>query len=307
MRRRRRQHGARQAGFLTTAAVPAAEGRSRPIPATAGIGLRAAHHADFLATRPAIPWVEVHSENFFADGGRQLQVLDAVRRDYGLSLHGVGLSLGSTDPLDPEHLRRLARLVRRVEPALVSEHVAWGSVEGTFLNDLLPMPCTNEALAHLVSRIGQVQDALGRRILVENVSSYLRLAGSEMTEWEFLVALARRAGCLLLLDVNNIFVNAANHGFDPLVYLEAIPPELVAEFHIAGHSVVEAEGETLLVDTHDAPVTAAVWQLLGAALTRIGRRPVLLERDARLPPLPELLAEARLADQLMERAHVRVA
>lgn len=287
--------------------MPAAISSSQPIPARAGIGLRAAHHADFLAARPDIPWVEVHSENFFADGGRQLQLLDTIRRDHGLSLHGVGLSLGSADPLDGEHLRRLARLVKRVDPALVSEHVAWGSVEGTFLNDLLPMPCTSEALAQLVSRVGQVQDLLGRRILVENVSSYLQFAGNEMTEWEFLVALARRAGCLLLLDVNNIFVNASNHGFDPLAYLDAIPPELVAEFHIAGHSVVAAAGETLLVDTHDAPVAAAVWQLFEAALARIGRRPVLLERDARLPPLAELIAEARLADQLMEVSHARVA
>lgn len=287
--------------------MPAATSSSRPIPASAGIGLRAAHHAAFLAARPDIPWVEVHSENFFADGGRQLQLLDTVRRDYGLSLHGVGLSLGSTDPLDSEHLRRLARLVRRVEPALVSEHVAWGSVAGTFLNDLLPMPCTSEALAQLVSRVGQVQDLLGCQILVENVSSYLQFAGNEMTEWEFLVALARRAGCLLLLDVNNIFVNASNHGFDPLAYLDAIPPELVAEYHIAGHSVVAAAGETLLVDTHDSPVTAAVWQLFAAALARIGRRPVLLERDARLPPLAELVAEARLADRLMEAGHARVA
>jgi uncharacterized protein (UPF0276 family) len=287
--------------------VPAAISSSQPIPASAGIGLRAAHHADFLAARPDIPWVEVHSENFFADGGRQLQLLDTVRRDHGLSLHGVGLSLGSADPLDAEHLRRLARLVRRVDPALVSEHVAWGSVEGTFLNDLLPMPCSREALAQMVSRVGQVQDLLGRQILVENVSSYLQFAGNEMTEWEFLVALARRAGCLLLLDVNNIFVNASNHGFDPLAYLDAIPPELVAEFHIAGHSIVVAAGETLLVDTHDAPVAAAVWQLFEAALARIGRRPVLLERDARLPPLAELIAEARLADRLMEASHARVA
>lgn len=287
--------------------MPAATSSSRPIPASAGIGLRAAHHADFLEARPDIPWVEVHSENFFADGGRQLQLLDTIRHDYGLSLHGVGLSLGSTDPLDGEHLRRLARLVRRVEPALVSEHVAWGSVAGTFLNDLLPMPCTSEALAQLVSRVGQVQDLLGRQILVENVSSYLQFAGNEMTEWEFLVALARRAGCLLLLDVNNIFVNASNHGFDPLAYLDAIPPELVAEYHIAGHSVVAAAGETLLVDTHDAPVAAAVWQLFAAALLRIGRRPVLLERDARLPPLAELVAEARLADRLMEAGRARVA
>lgn len=274
-----------------------------PIPAVAGIGLRAAHHAEFLASRPAIPWVEVHSENFFADGGHPLAVLDALRHDYGLSLHGVGLSLGSADPLDEEHLRRLQRLVERTEPALVSEHIAWGGVDGTCLNDLLPMPCTREALAHLAARIGAVQDRLRRQILVENASSYLGFAADEMPEWEFVATLARRAGCLLLVDVNNIYVNATNHGFDPLHYLDAMPAELVAEYHIAGHSVVEAAGGRLLVDTHDAAVTPAVWELLRTALSRIGRRPVLLERDARLPPLAELLHEARLADELMEAAH----
>jgi hypothetical protein len=284
-----------------------AENHSRPVPASAGIGLRAAHHAEFLATRPAVPWVEVHSENFFADGGRQLAVLEAVRRDYGLSLHGVGLSLGSADPLDEAHLRRLRRLVARVEPALVSEHVSWSAVDGACLNDLLPMPCTAEALAHVASRIGQVQDALGRQILVENVSSYLAFAGAEMTEWDFIAALARRSGCLVLLDVNNIFVSASNHGFDPLRYLAGMPPELVAEYHVAGHAVVEAEGERLLVDTHDAPVTDAVWSLFEAALARIGRRPVLLERDANLPPLTDLMREARLADALMEGSHALVA
>lgn len=273
---------------------------SRPVPAAAGIGLRAGHHAAFLASRPAVPWVEVHSENFFADGGRQLAVLDSVRRDYGLSLHGVGLSLGSADPLDQEHLRRLQRLVERTEPALVSDHIAWGGVDGTCLNDLLPMPLTQEALRHLASRIGEVQDRLGRQILVENASSYLGFAVDEMPEWEFVAGLARRAGCLLLVDVNNIYVNASNHGFDPLRYLEAMPAELVAEYHIAGHSVVEAAGERLLVDTHDAPVVPAVWRLLEAAISRIGRRPVLLERDAKLPLLAELVREAQLADSLME-------
>ncbi len=280
---------------------------SRPIPAVAGIGLRAPHHAEFLATRPAVPWVEVHSENFFADGGRQLAILDAVRQDYGLSLHGVGLSLGSTDPLDEEHLRRLQRLVERTAPALVSEHLAWGSVDGSFLNDLLPMPYTAEALAHLASRIRQVQDRLRRQILIENVSSYLSFTGAEMTEWEFVATLARRAGCLLLVDVNNIYVSACNHGFDPLEYLDAMPPELVGEYHIAGHCVVEAAGERLLIDTHDAPVADAVWALFEEALARIGPRPVLLERDARLPPLPDLVSEAQLADRMMEARRVRTA
>lgn len=265
---------------------------SRPVPAQAGIGLRSAHHDEFLDRRPAIPWVEVHSENFFADGGRQLQVLDAVRRDYPLSLHGVGLSLGGTDPLDPDHLRRLKRLVQRAEPALVSEHVCWSSADGIFLNDLLPLPCTEAALAHVSRRVGAVQDYLGRQILVENVSSYLQFEGAEMTEWDFLVQVARRAGCGILLDVNNIYVSAMNHGFQAGEYLRAIPPELVGEVHLAGHTVA---GD-ILIDTHSAPVADAVWALYREALRLIGPVPTLIEWDAELPTLDRLLAEAAHAD-----------
>jgi uncharacterized protein (UPF0276 family) len=275
--------------------MPAAA--SRPIPAAAGIGLRTLHHAEFLSTRPAIPWVEVHSENFFADGGRQVQVLDAVRRDYGVSLHGVGLSLGSTDPLDHGHLRRLRRLVQRVAPALVSEHVCWGSVGGIFLNDLLPLPYTTAALTHLAARVCAVQDYLGRQILVENVSSYLEFDGADMTEWDFLVELARRAGCAILLDVNNIYVSARNHGFDPGSYLDAIPPELVGEIHLAGHTAADG----LLIDTHSAPVADPVWALYREALQRLGPVPTLIEWDAQLPSLDRLLAEARTADEEARR------
>lgn len=266
---------------------------SRPIPAAAGIGLRSPHHKDFLERRPAIPWVEVHSENFFADGGRQLEVLDAVRRDYGVSLHGVGLSLGSADPLDAEHLRRLRRLVQRVEPALVSEHACWGSVGGVYLNDLLPLPYTRASLDHLAARVAAVQDYLGRQILVENVSSYLEFDGAELTEWEFMVALAREAGCGILLDVNNIYVSAQNHGFSADGYLAAIPPELVGEIHLAGHSVADG----ILIDTHSAPVKDAVWALYRQALQRLGPVPTLIEWDAELPTLERLLAEAHTADR----------
>jgi len=266
---------------------------SRPIPAAAGIGLRSPHHTEFLNRRPPIPWVEVHSENFFADGGRQLQVLDAVRRDYGVSLHGVGLSLGSTDPLDPEHLRRLRRLVQRVEPALVSEHACWGSAGGIYLNDLLPLPYTNAALNHLVARVAAVQDYLGRQILVENVSSYLEFDGAEMTEWDFVIELARRAGCGILLDVNNIHVSAQNHGFSAGSYLAAVPPELVGEIHLAGHTTAD----DILIDTHSAPVADAVWALYREALQRLGPRPTLIEWDAELPSLDRLLAEAQTADR----------
>jgi hypothetical protein len=288
-------------------ASPRPRAASRPIPACAGIGLRAVHHDDFLARRPAIPWVEVHSENFFADGGRQIEIIETVRRDYGVSLHGVGLSLGSADPLDRGHLSRLKNLVRHVEPALVSEHLSWSSVGGVYLNDLLPLPRTAEALAHAAARIGAVQDCLGRQLLIENVSSYVAFADDGMPEWEFIVQVARRAGCLLLIDVNNIYVSSRNHGFDPHEYLRAIPPALVAEIHLAGHSVVAGDGETILVDTHDAPVTSDVWSLYDAALARFGRVPTLLEWDARLPPLDELVAHARVADERMEAANARVA
>jgi len=245
-----------------------------------------------MARRPPVPWVEVHSENFFADGGRQLQVLDAVRRDYGLSLHGVGLSLGGTDPLDSEHLRCLKRLVRRAEPALVSEHVCWSSAGGTILNDLLPLPYSHAALSHTAARVAAVQDFLGRRILIENVSSYLEFEGAEMTEWDFLVQLARSAGCGILLDVNNIYVSAVNHGFDAQEYLRAVPPELVGEIHLAGHTVTD----DILIDTHSAPVTGAVWALYRDALRRLGPVPTLIEWDAELPALDRLLAEAATAD-----------
>lgn len=283
----------------------------QPIPARAGIGLRALHHDEFLARRPPVAWVEVHSENFFALGGRQPEVLAAVRRDYPLSLHGVGLSLGSTDPLDEAHLASLARLVRQYEPALVSEHLSWSSAGGVFLNDLLPLPCTGEAVAHLVSRIGQVQERLRRPILVENVSSYLAYADPEMSEWDFLVAVARGAGCGILLDVNNIFVNACNHGFDARDYLAAIPPALVEELHLAGHTVTErpaaADGApvTVRIDTHSAPVCAEVWRLYEAALARLGPRPTLIEWDAELPALDRLLAEAALADGWLAPAEGR--
>jgi uncharacterized protein (UPF0276 family) len=279
----------------------------RPIPACAGIGLRAIHHETFLSQRPAIAWVEVHSENFFADGGRQIEVLETVRRDYAVSLHGVGLSLGSTDALDAGHLRRLKRLIDRTDPSLVSEHLSWSSAGGVFLNDLLPLPRTAEALAHVVRKIIQVQEYLGRQILIENVSSYLAFADDQMSEWEFLVQAARRSGCLVLLDVNNIYVNARNHGFDPLQFIGAVPPQLVAEMHIAGYSVVERDHEQILVDTHDAPVSMEVWALYDAAVSRFGRVPTLLEWDSRLPPLDSLVAQARQADERMESDHVRVA
>lgn len=270
------------------------------IPACAGIGLRAAHYRDVLETRPAVGWLEVHSENYFGAGGKPLHYLEQIRSHYPLSLHGVGLSMGTTDPLNGAHLDKLKGLIRRFEPALVSEHVSWGSVGGRYHDDLLPLPYTEEALEHMVERVGQVQDYLGRQILVENVYSYLEYRVSTLTEWEFISELARRAGCGLLLDVNNIYVNARNHDFKADTYLAAIPGDLVQEIHLAGFTINTFEDGEILIDTHSRPVCAEVWALYRQALQRFGPVPTLIEWDAELPPLPVLLSEARQADTIMQ-------
>ena len=266
------------------------------LPVVAGIGLRAPHVAQVRAERPAIGWLEVHSENYFVDGGPALAALDAIRADYAISLHGIGLSLGSADPLDAEHLARLRRLADRVEPAAVSEHLCWGHVDGRHLNDLLPLPFTEEALALVCERVEQVQTALSRPILVENVSAYLRFADDAMAEWEFVAAVAQRTGCKLLFDVNNVYVNAVNHGFDPLDYLAAIPGDAVAEIHLAGF---DASGPCL-IDTHGAPVAPPVWALYRATIERFGPKPTLIEWDTDIPVLDVLLGEAAKARQILE-------
>jgi hypothetical protein len=272
-----------------------------------GIGLRAQHHAEFLERRPAVGWVETHSENHFAHGGVQREVLAEVCACYPLSLHGVGLSIGSTDPLDQTHLAGLARLVRDFNPVLVSEHLAWSSVDGRFMNDLLPLPFTEEALRHTAARVRAVQEVLGRQILIENVSSYLEAKHSEMAEWEFLVALSAESGCAILLDVNNIHVNAINHRFDPLVYLNFIPPRAVREIHLAGHSSRRSGAREILIDTHSAPVCDAVWRLYGAAIERYGPVPTLIEWDADLPTLDVLLGEAKKIEQVLRVRHADAA
>jgi uncharacterized protein (UPF0276 family) len=274
---------------------------------SSGIGLRSQHHAEFLERRPAVGWVEVHSENHFALGGLQREVLAQVRAHWPLSLHGVGLSIGSTDPLNSAHLAELARLERDFAPVLMSEHLAWGSVDGRFMNDLLPLPYTEEALRHTAGRVRAVQEVLGRQILIENVSSYLEFKDSEMAEWEFLVALTAESGCAILLDVNNLYVNAINHGFDPCAYLNYIPPQAVQEIHLAGHSVRHLGTRELLVDTHAAPVCSAVWQLYGAALKRFGAVRTLIEWDADLPELDVLVAEAMKIEQLLQVRHADAA
>jgi uncharacterized protein (UPF0276 family) len=273
------------------------------IPAKAGIGLRAVHHEALLAERPDVGWLEAHSENYFADGGASLDYLARLAELYPISLHGVGLSLGSTDPLDPAHLRRLRRLVDRFEPGLVSEHVSWGSVGGTYLNDLLPLPYTCEALQHLARRVADVQDALGRQILLENVSSYLQFTGAELDEWDFLAALTRESGCALLLDVNNVYVSSRNHGFDPHAFLAGIPRDAVHEIHLAGHTVNRYADREILIDTHSTHVCDAVWGLYDAAIQRFEDVPALIEWDAEIPALDVLVAEARAADLHREARH----
>jgi len=266
------------------------------LPVAAGIGLRAPHVGYVKAQRPPVAWFEVHSENYFAEGGPAIASLERIRADYPLSLHGVGLSLGSTDPLSRAHLAKLASLIARVEPALVSEHLSWSGVGGRHFNDLLPLPCTDEAVAHVCSRVAEVQDILGRVIAVENVSSYVGFADSDIAEWEFVAAVVARTGCKLLLDVNNVYVNAVNHGFDAQTYLAAMPDDAVAEIHLAGF---DARGPCL-IDTHGARVAPEVWALYRSAIERFGARPTLIEWDVDIPEFSVLETEALAATTILE-------
>jgi len=269
---------------------------SRTIPVRAGIGLRAPHQRQILAERPDVGWLEVHSENYFARGGQVLHFLERTRSLYPLSLHGVGLSLGSVDGLSVEHLALLKGLVDRFEPGLVSDHLCWSAVGGRHLNDLLPLPYTEEALAVVCRNVTVAQEYLGRRMLVENVSSYLQFSDSSIPEWEFVAEVARRTGCGILLDVNNIYVSSVNHGFDPLAYLDAIPPAAVEEIHLAGF---DSNG-VCLIDTHGKRVHGPVWNLYGEALSRLGPLPTLIEWDTDLPALEVLLDEARKAQDILD-------
>ncbi len=253
-----------------------------------GLGLRTEHYREFLDTKPAsVDWLEVISENYLVPGGKPLAMLDAIRRDYPMVMHGVSLSIGSTDPLDVEHLRALKALAQRIEPAWISDHLCWTGVDHHNLHDLLPLPYTEAALAHLAQRVQQAQDVLGRRLLLENVSSYLTFASDEMSEWEFIVELARRADCELLLDVNNVYVSSRNHGFDARAFIDAMPAERVRQIHLAGH---EDHG-THVIDTHDHAVCDDVWALYDHTVRRLGAVPTMIERDDHIPPLPDLLAE----------------
>lgn len=281
-----------------------------PVPAHAGIGLRSPHHRDFLDARPPVGFVEVHSENYMAAGGPLLHYLEQTRRDYPLSLHGVALSLGSAEAPDRDHLRRVRALIDRFDPFLVSEHLAWTTTDGTYLNDLLPVPCDEATLDVVADNVDAAQDALGRTLLIENPSSYLRYRRSTMTEPAFLAELARRTGCGLLLDVNNVAVSAFNLGFDARAYLAAVPVDAVRQIHLAGHAVNDVGDRLVRIDDHGSRVSAEVWDLHAAAIARFGAVPTLVEWDSRLPALDVLVAEAARADALRvtsfpEARHVR--
>jgi uncharacterized protein len=284
-----------------------APARARSAACEPAFGLRAIHHEEILARSPNVGWFEAHTENYFGRGSAPGNALARVRAEYPVSLHGVGLSIGSTDPFDLTHLAEVARLVRDIEPMLVSEHLSWGSVGGRFTNDLLPLPYTEEALHHMIARVGQVQDVLGRQILIENVSSYLQFSGSQMSEWDFLTELAQESGCGILLDVNNVYVNAMNHGFDANVFLNRIPRRAVQEMHLAGHSVRSVEGREIRIDTHSAPVCDEVWALYSAAVNRFGPAPTLIEWDTDIPALDVLVAEAHKADRTLRSPNARAA
>jgi uncharacterized protein (UPF0276 family) len=256
-----------------------------------GVGLRTKHFARFLAERQPVDWVEAVTENFMAPGGRPIAVLEKVRAEMPVVLHGVSLAIGSVDPLSERYLAELDRLVRRIEPALVSDHLCWGTHRGQYVHDLLPLPYTEESLGHVASRVQCVQERIGRPLLLENPSSYVAFKGSTMMEWEFLSELSRRSGCGILLDVNNVYVSARNFGFDPVRYLEGVPRDRVGYFHLAGHT---DKGKYLL-DSHDGAVPAPVWNLYREALRRFGRVPSLVEWDDRIPPLEEVVAESRRA------------
>jgi uncharacterized protein (UPF0276 family) len=276
--------------------------RRRPIPARAGIGLRFKHHETVLDTRPDVAWFELHTENYMG-GGSTPSVLDAVRRDYPVSLHGVGLSLGSDEGLDPVHLERVRSVVDRAEPGLVSEHLSWSVVGGVYLADLLPLPMTEEALEVICRNVDQAQTWLKRRILVENPSTYLQFRHSTIPEWEFLAAVADRTGCGILCDVNNIYVSARNHGWPAAAYLAALPPAAVGEIHLAGHAERElGDGRTIRIDNHGSRVAAPVWTLYSEALARFGAVPTLIEWDTDIPAFDVLLAEAEFATRLMKES-----
>jgi uncharacterized protein (UPF0276 family) len=252
-----------------------------------GLGLRPQHYDEILSGSPRVDWFEVISENYMIRGGQPLRMLDRIRERYPVVMHGVSMSIASTAPLDMDYLNKLKALAARVDPKWISDHLCWTGVHGVNLHDLLPIPYTQEALDHVVARVSQVQDILGRRLTLENVSSYVTFGQSEMTEWEFVTEVATRADCWLLFDVNNVYVSAVNHGFDASAFLNGVPKDRVVQFHVAGHSHEESH----IVDTHDHPVCPEVWDLYRAAVAHFGPVSTMIERDDNIPPLAELVDE----------------
>jgi len=269
-----------------------------------GIGLRTPHYTPFLEKQPGVAWIEVHSENYFGEGGKPLHILEQIRRDYPISLHGVSLSLGSADELNWQHLKKLKELANRIQPCLISDHLCWSSIDGHYLHDLLPLPYTEEALDHLATRIQQVQDYLNRQILIENISSYIQFPYSDFSEQDFLKEVAERSGCGILLDINNIYVNATNFGMDALAYLSVIPAKLVQEIHLAGFSTAVINDKEVLIDSHNRPIVPAVWDLYRQAIQHLGSKPTIIEWDADIPPLETLCLEAYRAEKIMRETYV---
>ncbi|WP_028387942.1 DUF692 domain-containing protein [Legionella fairfieldensis] len=263
-----------------------------------GLGLRSEHYETILQQKPPVDWFEIISENYLIPGGKPLYYLDQIRAHYPLAMHGVSLSLGSTDSLDYNYLKQLKSLAERIEPVWISDHLCWTGINGLNMHDLLPLPYTEETITHVVSRINEIQDYLGRQILIENVSSYLTFLQSEMTEWEFISEIVKQADCYHLLDVNNIYVSAVNHDFHPLDYIEAIKPERVVQIHLAGHS----NQGCYIIDTHDASIVPPVWDLYAKTIARFGPISTMIERDDHIPPLSELLIELNQARKIGEQS-----
>ena len=276
---------------------------SKPIPARAGVGLRAPHYETVLETRPEHLWFEVHSENYFGRGGKPLYYLEEIAALYPISFHGVGLSLGSSDSFDPAHLLKLRTMIERFHPHFVSEHLSWSSIGGHFLNDLLPLPYTEESLQWVSAKLDHLQNYLKREILIENISSYVTFAHDPLSEPEFLTALAHKTGCGILLDVNNLYVNSINHGWDPKAYLQALPQAFIKEIHLAGFTSKIGEDEQLLIDTHSRAVADPVWQLYEYTVQYLGSLPTLIEWDQEIPAFDVLLQEAKKADKILKSVH----
>lgn len=259
-----------------------------------GLGLRTEHYTQILEHKPDVDWFEIVSENYMVPGGKPLHYLDQIRQDYPVVMHGVSMSIGSTDPLNQDYLKNLKQLIERVQPRWISDHLCWSGVNQTNSHDLLPLPYNEETIGHVVERIMQVQDYLGQRILMENLSSYVTYKNSDMTEWEFFNEIVQRADCNILLDINNIFVSAHNHHFDPLDYINAMDGERVMQFHLAGHSY----HEDMIIDTHDHDVCDPVWDLYEAALKKFGAVSTMIERDDDIPAFPELRRELAIAEKI---------